>query len=291
MRKAFLQLHIAVFLAGFTGVLGRLIELQEGLLVWYRLLFSAITMWVLFSITKSLKALPFKDVLKVTGVGCIAAFHWVTFYGAIKYSNISVALVCFSAIGFFTALFEPIVFRKKIVWIELMLGLLVMGGIFIIFHFDPQYKKGIIFGIISAMLGAIFPVFNRQLMQRMNAPTLMTWELSGGLVSLTILLPFYFQGFPPAYWIPTLSDFLWLLVLSWLCSVWAFQLSANALKKISAFTVNLTYNLEPVYGIILAFIMYNENKYLGISFYLGLSLIILAVLLQSWRIYRQRKRY
>jgi len=291
MRKAFLQLHIAVFLAGFTGVLGRLIELQEGLLVWYRLLFSAITMWVLFSITKSLKALPFKDVLKVTGVGCIAAFHWVTFYGAIKYSNISVALVCFSAIGFFTALFEPIVFRKKIVWIELMLGLLVMGGIFIIFHFDPQYKKGIIFGIISAMLGAIFPVFNRQLMQRMNAPTLMTWELSGGLVSLTVLLPFYFQGFPPAYWIPTLSDFLWLLVLSWLCSVWAFQLSANALKKISAFTVNLTYNLEPVYGIILAFIMYNENKYLGISFYLGLSLIILAVLLQSWRIYRQRKRY
>lgn len=291
MRKAFLQLHIAVFLAGFTGVLGRLIELQEGLLVWYRLLFSAITMWVLFSITKSLKALPFKDVLKVTGVGCIAAFHWVTFYGAIKYSNISVALVCFSAIGFFTALFEPIVFRKKIVWIELMLGVLVMVGIFIIFHFDPQFKKGIIFGIISAMLGAIFPVFNRQLMQRMNAPTLMTWELSGGLISLTLLLPFYFQGFPPAYWIPTLSDFLWLLVLSWLCSVWAFQLSANALKKISAFTVNLTYNLEPVYGIILAFIMYNENKYLGISFYLGLSLIILAVLLQSWRIYRQRKRY
>lgn len=291
MRKAFLQLHIAVFLAGFTGVLGRLIELQEGLLVWYRLLFSAITMWVLFSITKSLKALPFKDVLKVTGVGCIAAFHWVTFYGAIKYSNISVALVCFSAIGFFTALFEPIVFRKKIVWIELMLGVLVMVGIFIIFHFDPQFKKGIIFGIISAMLGAIFPVFNRQLMQRMNAPTLMTWELSGGLVSLTLLLPFYFQGFPPAYWIPTFSDFLWLLVLSWLCSVWAFQLSANALKKISAFTVNLTYNLEPVYGIILAFIMYNENKYLGISFYLGLSLIILAVLLQSWRIYRQRKRY
>lgn len=291
MRKAFLQLHIAVFLAGFTGVLGRLIELQEGLLVWYRLLFSAITMWVLFSITKSLKALPFKDVLKVTGVGCIAAFHWVTFYGSIKYSNISVALVCFSAIGFFTALFEPIVFRKKIVWIELMLGVLVMVGIFIIFHFDPQFKKGIIFGIISAMLGAIFPVFNRQLMQRMNAPTLMTWELSGGLISLTLLLPFYFQGFPPAYWIPTLSDFLWLLVLSWLCSVWAFQLSANALKKISAFTVNLTYNLEPVYGIILAFIMYNENKYLGLSFYLGLSLIILAVLLQSWRIYRQRKRY
>lgn len=291
MRKAFLQLHIAVFLAGFTGVLGRLIELQEGLLVWYRLLFSAITMWVLFSITKSLKALPFKDVLKVTGVGCIAAFHWVTFYGSIKYSNISVALVCFSAIGFFTALFEPIVFRKKIVWIELMLGVLVMVGIFIIFHFDPQFKKGIKFGIISAMLGAIFPVFNRQLMQRMNAPTLMTWELSGGLISLTLLLPFYFQGFPPAYWIPTLSDFLWLLVLSWLCSVWAFQLSANALKKISAFTVNLTYNLEPVYGIILAFIMYNENKYLGLSFYLGLSLIILAVLLQSWRIYRQRKRY
>src|SRR4030095_11068002 len=149
MRRAFLQLHIAVFLAGFTGILGRLITLNEGLLVWYRLLFSAITLWILFFFTKKLQGIPIKEGLKIFGVGLIAALHWVTFYGSIKYANVSVALVCFSSIGFFTAIFEPLVFRKRIDAWELLLGLMVICGIYIIFHFDPQFKVGIIVGIIS----------------------------------------------------------------------------------------------------------------------------------------------
>jgi drug/metabolite transporter (DMT)-like permease len=288
MRKAFLQLHIAVFLAGFTGILGRLINLQEGLLVAWRLLLSAITLWVLYWLTHKIQRISPRDILKITLTGGLAAIHWVCFFGSVKYANISVALVCFSGIGFFTALFEPLVLRRRLVVIELLLGLLVMLGIFLIFHFDPQYKKGILFGLVSAITGALFPIFNHQFMQRMNAPTLITWELSGGFLSLVILLPFYFSAFPPAYWWPTPTDWIWLLVLSWACSVWAFQLSANALKKISAFTVNLMYNLEPVYGIVLAFLVYQENKMLGPSFYAGLSLIVLAVALQSWRVYRKR---
>lgn len=288
MRKAFLQLHMAIFLAGFTGILGRLINLNEGLLVAWRLLISAVTMWILFSVTGKLQRISWKDRLNIFLTGGIAAIHWVTFFGSIKYANISVALVCFSAMGFFTALLEPLVLRKRLVWVELLLGVLVMIGIFLIFHFDPQYKKGILFGLFSALNGALFPIFNRQFMQRMNAPTLITWELSGGFIFLLLLLPFYFQGFQPAYWWPTSSDLFWLLILSWLCSVWAFQLSANALKKISAFTVNLMYNLEPVYGIILAFAVYQENKYLGLSFYAGLFLIVLAVALQTWRVYRRK---
>lgn len=288
MRKAFIQLHIAVFLAGFTGILGRLIHLQEGLLVAWRLLLSAITLWVLYWLTNKIQRISVRDILKITLTGGLAAIHWVCFFGSVKYANISVALVCFSGIGFFTALFEPLVQRKRIVVIELLLGLLVMLGIFLIFHFDPQYKKGILFGLVSAITGALFPIFNHQFMQRMNAPTLITWELSGGFVALLVLLPFYFTAFPPQYWWPTASDWVWLLVLSWACSVWAFQLSANALKKISAFTVNLMYNLEPVYGIILAFLVYKENKMLGVSFYAGLSLIVLAVALQSWRVYLKR---
>lgn len=289
MRKAFIQLHIAVFLAGFTGILGRLITLNEGVLVWYRLLISSITMWVLFALMKRLQRISVKDIFRIAGVGCIAALHWTSFFGSIKYANISVALVCFSAIGFFTALFEPMIVRRKFVWQELLLGLLCMLGIYIIFHFDPRYKTGIIIGIISAMLAAIFPIFNRQLLQRMNAETLMTYELTGGVISLTLILPFYLQFFPAKYLLPTETDWAWLFVLAWICSVWAFQLSANALKKISAFTVNLSYNLEPVYGILLAFLIYKENKYLDISFYVGFFLILLAVLLQTVRVYKSRR--
>ncbi len=288
MKKAFIQLHIAVFLAGFTGILGRLISLNEGLLVWWRLLISSVTMWVLFSITGHIKKISLNEAIKITGVGCIAALHWVSFYGAIKYANVSVALVCFSSVGFFTAIFEPLLFKTPFRAIEILLGLIVIAGIYIIFHFDSRYKTGIIIGIISAMLGAIFPICNRRLMQRMNAETLMTFELSGGFLALSLFLPLYLKQFPSASIIPGIADFLWLLFLSWVCSVWAFRLSANALKKISAFTVNLTYNLEPVYGIILAFIIYHENQQLDTSFYTGLLFIIAAVVLQTIRVYRKK---
>lgn len=274
MKKAFLQLHIAVFLAGFTGILGRLISMNEGMIVWYRLLFTSLTMWVIYSAAKRLQRIPLVDILKIGGVGFIAALHWVTFYGSIKYANVSVALVCFSAIGFFTALLEPLILRKKMNWIELLLGLITIGGIYIIFHFDTQYKTGIILGIISALLACLFPIFNRRFLQRINVETMLTWQITGGFITLSMLLPFYLQRFPVSRFLPGWEDLLWLLVLSWFCSVLAFRLSASALKRLSAFTVNLTFNLEPVYGIILAFLVYNENQYLSRWFYLGFGVII-----------------
>jgi len=234
--------------------------------------------------------ISFKEFLKIFGVGLIAALHWVTFYGSIKYANVSVALVCFSAIGFFTAIFEPLVFRTRIdIW-ELLLGLMVIGGIYIIFHFDPQYKIGIVVGIISALLGSLFPIFNRVLLRTHSTETITVYELTGGFLALSIMLPFYLRLFPADHLIPTLSDFWWLLVLSWLCTVLAFQLSMNALKKISAFTVNLSYNLEPVYGILLAFVIYQENRELKSSFYVGLSIIILAVALQTLDVYVKHRK-
>jgi drug/metabolite transporter (DMT)-like permease len=290
MRKAFIQLHIAVLLAGLTGILGRLITLNEGWLVWWRLLIASVTMWILFGFMKRLQKISGADMIRIMGIGVIAALHWVSFFGSIKYANVSVALVCFSAVGFFTAIFEPLVTRHRFNLIDIVLGLVVMIGIYIIFHFDPQYKIGIAIGIASAMLGALFPIFNRQLLQRMNAETLITYELSAGWLSLCLILPFYFQLSPASYYMPTSTDWAWLLVLAWLCSVWAFQLSANALKKISAFTVNLSYNLEPVYGIILAFIIFKENEYLRPEFYLGLVLIIGSVVVQTYRVYRSRRK-
>ncbi|ULQ58001.1 DMT family transporter [Flavihumibacter rivuli] len=290
MKTAFLRLHLAVLLAGFTGVLGRLISLNEGLLVWYRLLISAVSLWLLFGLQRKISAIPFRKMLSITGVGFIAALHWVTFYGSIKYSNVSVGLVCFSAIGFFTALVEPILLKRRFIWQELLLGLLVMAGIYVIFHFDPRYKTGILIGLLSALLAAIFPVLNRQLLKTVNVETLTTYEISGGLVTLSLLLPVYLQQFPPDHFWPTWTDLGWLLFLSWFCTVWAFQLSAYALKYISAFTVNLSYNLEPVYGIILAFLIYRENEYLGWNFYLGLLMIIIALSLQMLRVYKARNK-
>ena len=242
-------------------------------------------MWIVFSLAKRIHPVSTADKLKIAGTGFIAALHWVSFYGAIKYANVSVALVCFSSVGFFTALLEPLFLKRRVVPAQLLLGLLAMAGIYIIFHFDAHYKTGIIIGVVSALLGAIFPIFNRQLLQRMNAETLMSWEISGGFISLSVLLPFYLQRFPVPSLLPGWQDLGWLLVLSWLCSVWAFRLSANALQKISAFTVNLSYNLEPVYGIVLAFIVFGENTHLQASFYAGLALILLAVALQTLRVY------
>jgi drug/metabolite transporter (DMT)-like permease len=290
MKKAFLQLHIAVFLAGFTGILGRLITLNEGMIVWYRLLLTAATMWILFGLMKKLQKIPLVDILKIAGVGFIAAMHWITFYGSIKYSNVSVALVCFSAIGFFTALFEPLILKKRMNWTELLLGLITLSGIYIIFHFDTQYKTGIIVGIISAILASLFPIFNREFLKRINVETMLTWQQTGGLLTLSILLPFYLQRFPTENFIPSLENFGWLLMLSWLCSVVAFQLSANALKRLSAFTVNLTFNLEPVYGIILAFIVYKENQFLSKWFFVGFGIIAVALIIHIILLRKEEKK-
>ncbi len=290
MKKAFIQLHIAVFLAGFTAILGKLITLNEVLLVWYRLLFTVITLLVLLYFKKQLQKMPVKEGIKIFGTGCIVALHWVFFYGSIKYANVSVALVCFSATGFFTAILEPTLLKKPPNLTEIALGLLAILGIYIIFNFHPQYKLGIFFGILAAIGSALFPIFNKRFIKQFAPQSLMLYELGGGLILLTLLMPIYLLKFPAPYFIPTLSDCVWLLVLSWLCTVFSFNLQLNALQKISAFTINLSYNLEPVYGIVLAFIFFKENTAFNYQFYIGVGLILLAVILQSLLMYLKHKK-
>jgi len=281
MKKAFLQLHIAVFLAGFTGVLGKLITLNEGLLVWYRLLIPAVTMWILWGYQRKIVPLPAKDKLRITGIGFIAALHWVSFYGAIKYGNISIALVCLSAMSFFSAILEPLLTRQPFKLMELLLGLMAIAGIYIIFHFDARFKTGIIIGLVSAFLAALFPIFLRKEVQRINVETVLTWQMTGGWLTLSLVMPFYLYYFPTDQLFPDLSNWFWLLVLAWLCTVLAMRLSTNALRKLSAFTVNLSYNLEPVYGVTLAFLVAGENEQVSQWFYLGFAVIIFAVVVHT----------
>ena len=290
MKKAFIQLHVAVFLAGFTAILGKLINLNEGLLVWYRLLITVLTLALLLFFKKQLERIPIKDALKIGGVGVIVALHWVSFYGSIKYANVSVALVCLSGSGFFTAFFDPLIFKRRINYKEVLLGMLAIAGIYIIFDFHPQYKVGIVFGILSAIGSSLFPIFNKKLLTRFTPNTLTLYELGGGFIFLTLLIPFYLIQFPATYYVPTNWDWVWLFVLAWLCTVLCFDLQLNALKKITPFTANLTYNLEPVYGIILAFIFFNENKSLNVHFYIGVALILLAVILQMGRLWNTKRQ-
>lgn len=288
MKKAFLQLHVSIFLAGFTGVLGKLITLNEGMLVWWRLLLTAGTMWIVFGFTKKIQKVSWRQVLELSGVGLLAALHWVTFYGSIKTANVSVALVCFSSVGFFTSLTEPLLEKKRIDLKEVLLGLLVMAGISIIFHFDTRYKTGILLGVLCALFLAFVMVLLRRYLKAFNSETVLTWQLSGGFLWLSLMLPFYLHYFPEQLW-PGWSNLGWLLFLAWFCSVWAFTLTGNALKKLSAYTVNLSFNLEPLYGIILAFLLYNEQQELSISFFVGSGLILLSVLIHTWLVWRRGK--
>ncbi len=290
MKKAFLQLHAAIFLAGFTGVLGRLIELNEALLVWYRMMFASIALLILFFSTKKISKTNLHDASVLMGIGGIIALLWVSLSGSIIFANVSVSLVCFSAIGFFSAILDPLISKRKFEWIELFLGGVVIIGIYLMFHFDPRFRIGILFGIVSSLLAAVFPILNKQMMQKHQPETITLYEMTGGFFILTVLLPFYLAYFPTQQLLPTIPDFLWLLVLSLFCTVLAFNLSVRSLSKISPFTVNLSFNLEPVYGIALAFIFFKEYKEVGLSFYIGIAIIFLTVVIQTLRVYKQAGR-
>jgi drug/metabolite transporter (DMT)-like permease len=284
MRAAFIKLHIAVLLAGFTAILGKMISLQETALVWWRLLISAIALWILFAMLRKKLVSNSTTTIQLLLIGAVVGLHWLLFFGSVKYGNVSVALVTFSGAGFFSALFEPIINKGRWRPIELLLGLVCMSGIYIIFHFDSQYKLGIILGVVAAALSALFSIMNKRMVSKKTDGLQMTfWEISGALLMLSLLMPLYiiYRG---DSWMPVGTDWTWLLVLALLCTVWAFFLQLQALQYISAVTLNLTYNLEPVYGILLAFLFFQENKYLSPEFYVGLGLITVAVMVQMWRV-------
>ena len=284
MKSALIKLHLAVFLWGFTGVLGRLISLNEGLLVWYRILITIIILFSIFSYKKSFQPISNQLKFRLMRIGVIVAMHWLFFYGSIKYANVSISLICLSSIAFFTALLEPIIIKRRISLIEIVLSLIAVLGIALIFHFDNKFRTGIILGILSAIFSAIFSIYNKKNIVATSSQNIMFYELIGGFLFLTICMPFYLYLFPTTHIIASVQDIFWLLILSWVCTVIAMDFSLQALKKVSAFTLNLTVNLEPVYGIILAFFIFNEQNELSSSFYLGFSLIVLSVALQMIRI-------
>jgi drug/metabolite transporter (DMT)-like permease len=289
MKQSFLKLHIAILLAGLTGVLGRLITLDEGLLVLYRMGISSLAMFAIALLGRNLLMPARADLLRLLGTGGIVALHWVLFYGSIKYANVSIALVCFSTVGFFTSILDPLITGRRWLMRELLLGCAVMLGIWLIFSFDAAFRTGILLGLVSSFMAALFTVLNKILLRHHTAESLTRWEMTGGWLLLTALLPFWLHWFPASRLVPTLSDLGWLLFLGLFCTVFAFRLSMDALKEISPFTVNLSYNLEPVYGILLAFVLFEENKYLGKGFLPGMLIILATVVIQTLLAWRERR--
>ncbi len=284
MKKALLQLHSAVFLWGFTGVLGKLITLGETWLVWWRLLITAVTLWIFYFFTKRIKKLPGSSILYIGFIGTIQALHWVFFYGSIKYSNITIALTCLSTSALLSSLLEPVVLRKRFDFFEIILGFFAIAGIVIIYNTHLQFSIGIIIGLISALLTVIVSVLNKKMIDNYESESIAIYQLSGGFIGLTLLLPVYYLLFPSSSVIPTVTDFFWLFILSWVCTIFTFFLYIRSLKKVSAFTMNLTLTLEPVYGIVLAFLLFKENEILSNWFYAGFGLIAFAVGLHMVRL-------
>ena len=289
MKKALLQIHSAVFLWGFTGVLGRAITLGSTMLVWWRLLITAVSLWVLYLVQgKSIKV-DRKSGLQIIGIGTILALHWVCFYGSIKLANVTIALTCLSTTALLASLIEPLILRKKFDAVEIFLGLFAIAGIIIIYNTHLQFSTGIIVGLAAALFTVLVSVLNKKIIDKHKPETITLYQLSGGFVGLTILFPLFQAYLGERFALPSNLDWLWLFLLSWVCTILTFFLYIRSLKNISAFTLNLTLTLEPVYGIILAFAIYKENKLLSSWFYLGFGLIAVAVVFHMWRLIKPRK--
>ena len=291
MKKALLQLHLAVFLWGFTGVLGRLITLSETWLVWWRLFITAASLWIMFFFLKQIKRLPLKSISYIAFLGTIQALHWVGFYGSIKYANVTIALTTLSTSALMAALLEPVVMKKRFDPVEIVLGFFALAGIVIIYNTHLHFSIGIVIGLIAALLTVIVSVLNKKMIDTYDPQSITLYQLTGGFIGLSILLPLYQVLFPTNSFIPATLDWLWLVLLSWVCTIFTFFLYIRSLKKVSAFTMNLTLTLEPVYGIILAFLLFKENKEMSLWFYAGFALISLSVLFHMWRILKPFDQY
>lgn len=290
MQRAYFQMHIAIFLWGFTGILGRLISLQEYPLVWWRVLITVIALGIFLKWRGELEPPPWKEMKKIAFVGGTIALHWVTFYGSIKYSNVSIALSAMASTALFTSILDPIMTKRKPKLSELVLGLFIILGIFLIFRFQKLYAVGISLGLISAVLCAYFTIQTKGLLANHGPRNLLLYELIGGLATLTLFAPLYLYLFPAPSLVPDLTDSGYLLLLSLICTVYAMQLSYQALQHVSPFVMNLSVNLEPVYSIVLAAFIFHEHEDLNLGFYAGASIVILAVAINGLLEWNSKRR-
>lgn len=288
MKILLLKLHLSVVLAGFTGVFGRLITLHQFPLTFFRLFLATLLVWLVLSLRRNLGGISDRIVARLMTVGAVLGMHWLFFYWSIKASNVSVGVVCYSLVGFFSAVMEPLIDRRPLSVRNLGLSLMTLLGVGLIFGVDIQFRTGIMLGCVSSFLASLFTILNRRVSQvsGLHSESMLKWEMTGGLTLMLLIMPWMVNEIGIASFIPSWLDVIWLVLLSSVCTLGLQFLQIQVLKKISAFTVNLTYNLEPVYSILLAFVIFNEGSEISMAFYTGVALIMLSVAIQSWFSYR-----
>jgi len=276
----YLKLHFIVFLWGFTAVLGKLVLLPSPEMVFYRTILAAVGMGVWMVAFRGTFKVAGPDLVKLLLIGSIIAIHWLAFFGAGRIANPSTSLVGFATCSLWAALIEPVAKGKKIQLVEIGLGLVVLAGLIIIFSFDFQYKLGLLLAVVSGLTAAIFSVINSKIVTRINAYTITFYEMIGACLGVTLFFPFY------THWIsageldltPALLDWVYIALMAWACSVYAFSVSINLSKRLSVFFIQLTLNLEPVYGIILALLVFGQQEVMDVHFYIGTLIILSAVI-------------
>ena len=288
--KNYLHLHLLVFIAGFTAILGKLISIKAIPLVWFRMLIAGILMLAFIKISKVKLQIRLKTFFKFAIAGIVVAMHWITFFGAIDVSNVSITLVMFSTGAFFASFIEPIVYRRKLIWYEIVFGIMVILGVYIIINTEFEYISGIILGVSSAFFSSLFAVLNGKFVEKHHAATISFYEFICGVAFISIYLAFAADGFSQENFFDLqTTDWLYLFILASVCTAYAFIASTHIMRYISPYTVVLTYNLEIIYGIVLALLLFPLDEKMGAGFYYG-SLLVVATVLANGILKNRRKR-
>lgn len=271
-----LHLHFIVILLGFTAVLGKLISLDALSLVWIRTFFAALGLIVFLSWKKHTLKTSLHDAFAFLGIGVVVAAHWVSFFHAIKVSNVSVTLGCFASVALFTSILEPLFQKRKIQGLEVIIGLFCIGGLYLIFRFETHYMTGMLYALLSALLNAVFAVLNKAVSHKARPSVISFYEMAGGFLSLSIFLALGYGGAAPS--LPSgIADWAYILILAIICTSYAFSAIVDLLKVLSAYYVMLAINLEPVYGIILAFLIFGQSEFMSTGFYFGTAIVMVCV--------------
>lgn len=276
--KSHTKLHFVVLLYGFTAILGKLISLPSAQLVWYRMLIAAMVLGLFMQIRKIPFSIGFSNILKIMAVGLVVAFHWITFFSAVKMANVSVTLGCMASTTLFTSFLEPIIFRKQIKWIEVFIGLIIISGLYLIFQFELDFINGIITALVSAFLAGLFTVLNKLFIDKHHPVTISFYEMTSGFMAITLFLALT-GTFNSQLVMPSSLDTLFVLVLGIICTAYAFVAAVDVMKVLSAYTVVLAINMEPVYGILMAWMIFGQSEFMSTGFYIGTAVILLAVFL------------
>lgn len=288
-----LHLHLIVFIWGFTAILGKKISLDAIPLVWWRMSIAVLLIFGYILYKKTSFKLSKKDIVLLLISGLVIALHWITFFKAIKVSNISITLACLSTGAFFTSILEPIFYNRKMVWYEIVFGLVVLIGLyFVVESSEPNFiqtsfssnmsgtMQGVLLALTSAFLSATFSIINGKFAQRLDATIVSFYELFGGILFLSVFMLFSGQ-FTAEFFALKVEDLMWLFILASICTAYAFIASVAVMKFISPYTVMLTINLEPVYGIALAVLIFEKNEQMSFSFYIGAAIILITVILNG----------